>query len=172
MNHKVQRIWPPLKRSHPWSVLGISSTLEVAAAGWGNEVGDNFCSHRISLESFSDGGWSWQWNDSFWRPGKTSCRGKELAGWCCPPLSTKVTSACTKWTVRIYQKCFFGGGILTNNDNNPKKWTFITSLLRSCPLRELKLLQNEALFWMDATFPRGMSEIQCILKTLWFHLWN
>ena len=44
----------------PWSVLGISSTLEVAAAGWGNEVGDNFCSHRISLESFSDGGWSWQ----------------------------------------------------------------------------------------------------------------
>ena len=38
MNHEVQRIWPPLTRSHPWSVLGISSTLEVAAAGWGNEV--------------------------------------------------------------------------------------------------------------------------------------
>ena len=55
---------------------------------------------------------------------------------------------------------------MTNNDNNPKKWTFITSLLTSCPLRELKLLQNEALFLMDATFPRGMSEIQCILKTL------
>ena len=72
MNHKVQRIWPPLKRWHPWSVLGISST----------------------------------------------------------------------------------------------------SLLTSCPLRELKLLQNETMFEMDATFPRGMSEIQCILETLWFHLWN
>ena len=57
---QIMKLWPPLKRSHPWSVLGISSTLEVAAAGWGNEVGDNFCSHRISLESFSDGGWSWQ----------------------------------------------------------------------------------------------------------------
>ena len=29
------KLWPPLKKSHPWSVLGISSTLEVAAAGWG-----------------------------------------------------------------------------------------------------------------------------------------
>ena len=34
------KLWPPLKRSHPWSVLGISSTLEpeVAAAGWGKLV--------------------------------------------------------------------------------------------------------------------------------------
>ena len=71
-----------------------------------------------------------------------------------------------KMNSKNLSEMFFGGGILTNNDNNPKKWTFITSLLRSCPLRELKLLQNEALFLMDATFPRGMSEIQCILKTL------
>ena len=54
--------------------------------------------------------------------------------------------------------------------HSQQKPKFITSLLRSSPLRELKLLQNETLFETDATIPRGMSEIQWNLETLRFHL--